>query len=260
MTRRIIISMHDATPFHLSRLEKAEGLFAEMGLSKLTYLLVPQYHGGYLASNDAEFLAWCRKEKPFQVSWHLHGLLHLESDPSVAGQLPGDQGTCARNFGDRFKRKLLTAGEGEFLSLSRESIRSKLETGMEVYRACIGRGPDGFVAPAWLFNENLIPELNAKGVLVTEDQRRIYRCDSGRSLSSPVVTWATRTPLRKYGSLAVCPILARLWSKAPILRIAMHPFDFDHPATVASIRSVLQYALRDREQVFSEHLKFNPAE
>ena len=44
-----------------------------------------------------------------------------------------------------------------------------------------------------------------------------------------------------------------------MLRVAMHPFDFDHPATVASIRSVLSAALRDREQAFAEDLDFAPA-
>jgi hypothetical protein len=36
----------------------------------------------------------------------------------------------------------------------------------------------------------------------------------------------------------------------------MHPFDFDHPATVANIRSVLAMASKDREQAFAEDLDF----
>jgi hypothetical protein len=96
------------------------------------------------------------------------------------------------------------------------------------------------------------------GIRHTEDQRRMYRCDTGARLDSPVITWATRTVLRKYGSLIVCPSLLRLWSNVPVLRVAMHPFDFDHPETVRSIRSVLARAMRGREQAFAEDLDFGP--
>ena len=71
-----------------------------------------------------------------------------------------------------------------------------------------------------------------------------------------MITWATRTPLRKYGSLVVCPLLARLFASAPRLRVATHPFDFDHPATVRSIRGVLARLLAAREQAFPGDIDF----
>jgi hypothetical protein len=33
------------------------------------------------------------------------------------------------------------------------------------------------------------------------------------------------------------------------LRVAMHPFDFDHPETVANIEKVVRQALAEREPV-----------
>jgi hypothetical protein len=36
----------------------------------------------------------------------------------------------------------------------------------------------------------------------------------------------------------------------------MHPFDFDHPATVRSIRSVLNHLMPGREQSFPTDLDF----
>ena len=113
------------------------------------------------------------------------------------------------------------------------------------------------MAPAWLFNDHLLPLHKEKGLRHTEDQRRLYRADTGASLPSPTITWATRTVLRKYGSLAVCPLLARLFGASPYLRVAMHPFDFDHPATVRSIRSVLEYLKPGREQAFPTELDFH---
>jgi hypothetical protein len=39
-----------------------------------------------------------------------------------------------------------------------------------------------------------------------------------------------------------------------VLRVAMHPFDFDHPETIAGIRAALGRALRGRDQAFVEDL------
>ena len=62
-----------------------------------------------------------------------------------------------------------------------------------------------------------------------------------------MITWATRTAIRKHGSVAFAPLLSRLWSRQPLLRMAIHPFDFDHPNVVASIRALLTSLLSVRE-------------
>ncbi len=247
--RKLIVSLHDATPFHLDRIRKAEALFLELGLAKITYLYVPEYHGGYPGAGDAGFSAFCRKPRPFAVDWHLHGFHHLETPTDMAG---GGSGSAF----DGWKRKFMTAGEGEFLALDAVAQRRKLSAGRDSFRACLGTDPIGFVAPAWLFNAELPPVLKEMGFRFTEDHRRLYRLDTGASLASPVITWATRTRARKYGSLIICPALARLWSHAPVLRVAMHPFDFDHPVTVANIKSVLRRVMAGREQTFCSELDF----
>ncbi|MDB5050129.1 MAG: hypothetical protein JWO30_3200 [Fibrobacteres bacterium] len=247
--RKLVISLHDATPFHLDRLRKAEAVFLELGISKITYLLVPEYHGGYPSAGHPGFPGFCREARPFAVDWHLHGYHHLESPP---------QGEAAGGGLDGLKRRFMTAGEGEFLALDPQAQRRKLEDGRDSFRRCLGTDPLGFVAPAWLFNAALPPLLREMGFRYTEDHRRMYRVDTGARLESPVITWATRTFLRKYGSLIVCPALARIWAKAPVLRVAMHPFDFDHPSTVASIKSVLRGLMPGREQAFSSDLDFSP--
>jgi uncharacterized protein len=248
-SRKLLVSLHDATPFHLERMRKAEAVFRELGLAKITYLFVPEYHGGYLAAGDAAFTAFCRQARPFAVDWHLHGLQHLETD-ETAGAI------AAGGLAAALKRKFMTAGEGEFLALDAAAQRRKLAAGKAAFHACLGVDPLGFVAPAWLFNAALPGLLREMGFRYTEDHRRLYRVDSGADMASPVITWATRTWLRKYGSLLVCPALARLWSRTPVLRVAMHPFDFDHPETVTNIKSVLRHVLAGREQVFAADLDF----
>jgi predicted deacetylase len=251
---KLHVSLHDATPFHMGRLRKADAFFRELGLGKVTYLLVPQYHGGYLSSQSPEFIDWCRADRAFKAQWHLHGYHHLEQVGEPDGK--AQNSTRPGSVGDAWKRKFMTAGEGEFLALDADAMRSKIEDGRKVFRDCLGHDPEGFVAPAWLFNAGLPAALKDQGIRYTEDHRRLYRVDTGASLQSPVITWATRTLLRKYGSLVVCPALARLWASVPVLRVAMHPFDFDHASTIANIRGVLERLLKDREEVFSDDVDF----
>jgi predicted deacetylase len=254
---RLLISLHDATPFHLDRLRKAEALFRELGLAKVAYLFVPEYHGGYPSAGDPGFTAWCRESRPFAVEWFLHGYRHLEAGPAdAAGRAPGAAAPGGSALSAAWKRRLLTAGEGEFLALDEPTQRARLASGLDSFRRCLGSDPAGFIAPAWLFNDKLIPLLKEFGLPYTEDHRRIYRTATGAAVASPVITWATRTLIRKYGSLAVCPLLARLWSAQPFLRVAMHPFDFDHPRTVGNIRKVLLRLLDGREQAFPGELDF----
>lgn len=247
---KILISMHDATPFHLSRLRKAEAFFLELGLEKVTYLFIPEYHGSHLASSSPEFIDWCNSPRPFQVQWHLHGYQHLETTVHSENL---QKGTFAKQV---LQRTFMTAGEGEFLALDTPAIAKKLEHGRQVFRSCLQVDPLGFVAPAWLFNSNLPAALLQQGIRYTENHHTLFDLVSGGTLPSPVITWATRSLLRKYGSLLVCPIQAKLWRSTPVLRVAMHPFDFDHSATVASIRSVLTGLLQSRDQIFCDALKY----
>jgi predicted deacetylase len=255
--KRLIISLHDVTPFHLERIRRAEALYRDLGLRKVAYLFVPEYHGGHRSAGNTAFSDFCGEKRPFDVQWQLHGYRHLEApDPALDG--PPDPGEPASRggTGDALKRGLLTAGEGEFLALPPSAQRARLDRGLEDFRSCLGFDPEHFVAPAWLFNASLRPLLAARGIRFTEDQRRLHRTDRDARLDSPVITWATRTFLRKYGSLVVCPLLARLFYSAPYLRVAMHPFDFDHPVTVRNIRAVLERLIPGRQQAYPSELDF----
>jgi predicted deacetylase len=245
---KLLVSLHDVTPFHLPRLRRAEALCRSIGIRKLAYLFIPHYHGRYPSDEYPDFIAWCREPRTFEVEWHLHGFHHLE--PASVSRGPG------RSWSDAVKRRLLTDGEGEFLALDLLAQRSRLTAGRAVFRRCLGREPKTFVAPAWLFNAALPPLLRELGFRYTEDHGRVFALQTGESLRSPVITWATRTAVRKAGSLLASPLLTRLWQEEPVLRVAIHPFDLDSPRTTASIQGVLGRLLAHREQAFCRDLGF----
>lgn len=248
---RLLVSLHDVSPVHLPRLQKAEELLRAFGVTAAQYLFVPQFHGQYRASEYPGFLDWCRRERTFAVSWWLHGFHHLDGPA-------GEEAATSLTLTDRWKRRFLTAGEGEFLALDAAEQRRRLMAGLEEFVLCFrGARPAGFVAPAWLFKPRvLLPLLRELGFPYTEDHHRIYDINRGASLPAPVITWATRTFMRKYGSLVLSPLRARWFRHAPVVRLALHPHDFDHPATVRNIEGVLRSLMRDREISLPERLEW----
>jgi uncharacterized protein len=247
---KLLVALHDVTPVHAARLVKAEALLRSLAIADVAYLFVPRFHG-VPSEDDAAFLRWCRAARPFRIHWMLHGYLHRESE--------ADAGAPAK--GGWWKRRLLTGGEGEFLALHGEALRDRLTQGREVFRRCLDANPDGFVPPAWLAHPELRPTLRDLGFDYTEDHHRVYalrHAAATRSQRAPVITWATRTITRRAGSLVVCPALSLLWRSQPVLRVALHPHDFDYPATIANITRVLRVLTRDRETIDVHRMFMSP--
>jgi len=228
------------TPFHLTRLKRLERFLKGFPIPRASYLFVPNYHGLHGAADHPEFIQWCRDKKPWEIGWFLHGCTHLDER---AGQT-----VVSLSIKEKIKRCLLTGSEGEFAALDRQSMLGKIKRGKDIFARCL---PDacleGFVAPAWLYHDGLFPVLREEGLSWTEDHGKIYHLASGKAWAAPVVTWATRSPARKYGSIAYNTLLIRNRRSAPLLRIALHPYDMDHPRTVSHIKNILNQAINDRE-------------
>ena len=208
-------------------------MFADLGVSRVSYFVVPNFHGIYPLRRDAAFADWCARPRPFEVDWVLHGYYHLET------------GRPSGNPTDAVKRALLTGGEGEFLALNHTTQRERLLAGLATLRA-VGIATDAFVPPAWLSNRELHLALRDVGLTYTEDHWFVTDVRSGARRLAPAIAWATRTVVRRVGSRLVCPLAARLTAAFGAVRIAVHPHDLDHPATRAQIHDVLRNALRYR--------------
>jgi predicted deacetylase len=231
---RVLISLHDVTPFHRHRLERAEQLLSDLRVTEVLYLLVPDYHGQAPVVEDAAFGAWCWRTRPFQVRWALHGHFHQER--------PGDA-QASTGFAARLKRRLLTDGEGEFLGLRGADLDRRLASACEAFVAIMRARPTAFVAPAWLASDDLPRALAKVGIRYTENHLRVFDLEQEISRPCPVITWSTRTALRRRLSGRLSDVLIRRWRREPALRIAIHPYDFDHPGVEACIRRTLTMAL-----------------
>ncbi len=229
----LVVSLHDVSPRHAVAVDAILSEFQALGLPPAVLLVVPDFHGDWPLSDHPRFLGRLRELGEAGHELALHGYFHQE----LARDRSASRGPSAF-----LRRQFLTAGEGEFLSLSPERQRQRLEDGLGMWEASGLERPEGFVPPAWLHRPDLPEILWERGFSWTEDHHGLLFRDRP-SLKSPVITWASRDPLRRIGSRFFAPLALRAWRAAPVLRIAVHPHDWDHPFLVGSIRATIRSAL-----------------
>ena len=233
-------SLHDIAPIHQARIEKACKYFADWGISKMTWLWVPNFHGQGSSANNEEFSSFLKSNRELELEWALHGYSHCDDTPRPE----------LNTWHDTLRRRFMTAGEGEFLPLSKSEQIERIGRGKADFQKALGIVPKGFVAPAWLYRPELPSILASEGFSWTENHQGIENLGATSFIAAPVITWATRNWYMKYGSLLVCPWLAHQHRNNQLIRVAMHPHDFDHPQTVANIEKVVRgILLTERRQV-----------
>jgi predicted deacetylase len=238
----LLLGLHDVTPVHLPRLRRAEALFEELGVSQVSYLFIPDFHRESPGAECSAFADFCQRRPSFCREWLLHGLYHVD-DPELSLQAT----RAGTRLWQRFQRRYLTGGEAEFLPLDRAALERRIEQGTRIFRDCLDQIPEGFVAPAWLYNQHLIPALKKLGFRFTENHLRIIDLQRDVSLRAPVVTWATRNWWRKHASIAAAWLRSGCWRRTAYVRVAVHPHDFDHPETIRSVILILRTLLEHCE-------------
>ena len=230
--RLLLASIHDVSPRFESEVDRLTALLGPHVGNRLGMLVVPNHWGDAPIVPGSPFAARLRRWADEGVEIFLHGYFHRDSARHEASA-------------DQLRARLMTAGEGEFLGLSRDEARSRVNDGRTLLEDVIGRPIDGFVAPAWLYSEGAVQALSDCGVTIAEDHLRVWSPATGAQLAwGPVVTWASRTRARLLSSLAAAAALRRAPLRA--LRVGVHPPDVRSPALLRSIDATFRTALRTR--------------
>jgi predicted deacetylase len=226
----LLVSIHDVSPKHAGEIDRLVSVVeSRAGEGRFAMLVVPDFWGEAPIARDPGFRRRLRAWAAAGVEMFVHGWSHR--DPSPSG----------------FGAKHMTAGEGEFSSLDREEALRRMTEARAVVEDAIGRPAAGFIAPAWLYSHGAHDALAEAGFALAEDHLRVWHPPSGRILSrGPVITWATRTALRKESSLFAAAALRRLLAPLPAVRLAVHPADTRHPPVMASIEKSLKILLERR--------------
>jgi predicted deacetylase len=230
--RILLASIHDVSPRFESEVDRLLALLRPHVRNRLAMLVVPNHWGDAPLIAGSSFGSKLRAWADSGIEMFLHGYFHR------------DEARHQRQT-DRLRARFLTAGEGEFLGLSKREAQARIVDGKTLVEDVIGRQIAGFVAPAWLYGPGARHALEDCAIPLAEDHWRVWSPATGAKLAGgPVITWASRTPLRLASSLSAAKALRRL--PLPVLRLGVHPQDVRHPLLVRSIDASLRAALRDR--------------
>jgi predicted deacetylase len=230
--RLILASIHDVSPRFESEVDRLVQMVAAHVGQRIAMLVVPNHWGDAPILRGSAFASRLRGWADAGLEMFLHGYFHRD-DAKHAGALV------------RARARHMTAGEGEFLGLSREAASTRIAEGRALVEDVIGRSVDGFVAPAWLYGPGSLQALAESGIPVAEDHMRVWSPRDQRELArGPVITWASRTRARLVSSLVAAPAVRRLPMR--VLRVGVHPPDVNHASLVRSIGTTLSLAAASR--------------
>jgi predicted deacetylase len=230
--RFLLASVHDVSPRFESEVDLLIDRMRPYVGERMALLVVPNHWGEAPIVRGSPFASRLRCWADGGAEVFLHGFFHRDDSdhPSASARL---------------RARFMTAGEGEFLGLSREDAAARVAEGRSLLEDVIGRPIDGFVAPAWLYGTGVRQAIADCGIPIAEDHLRVWSPATGRELArGPVITWASRTRLRLLSSLAAAAVLRR--APIDVLRIGVHPPDSHYPVLLGSIAETLRIAAQNR--------------
>ncbi|HEY6049252.1 MAG TPA: DUF2334 domain-containing protein [Sphingomicrobium sp.] len=230
--RLLLASIHDVSPRFESEVDSLIDLLRGHVGERIAMLVVPNHWGSAPIVRGSPFATRLRSWAEAGFEMFLHGYFHRDEARHTSAA-------------DRLRAGMMTAGEGEFLGLTKSEASRRIAEGRELLEDVTGMPIAGFVAPAWLYGEVARTALEESDIALAEDHLRVWSPAQRTQLASgPVITWASRTRLRLASSLGAAAALRH----APIrvLRIGVHPPDSRHPIVVRSIEKTLRSAARSR--------------
>lgn len=232
--RWLCVSLHDVAPATWPHCQRVIDAVYEVARVPLTLLVVPAYHGACSAQPHFEIAMGTQLAAGHELA--LHGYFHV--DPHVPTDVI-----------DWVRRRIYTAGEGEFCGLSEAEASERLTLGSRWF-AANGWPLAGFVAPAWLLGADARRALMARTDLqYTSTLTQLITLPEGRAIQAPCLTYSVRSAWRRPTSIAWNTLLANAKASAPVLRLGLHPHDAESKSVRRSWQRLLERALRDREPV-----------
>ena len=243
--RQILLSIHDVGPQFVSEIDRHADRMAAAGIAHRYAMLVVPDHWGKAPLAGSDFGTRLRDWAAAGVEMFVHGWFHRDETRHGTGA-------------DRFRAKHMTAGEGEFLGLSRDEAGRRMADGRKLIEDIVGRPVAGFIAPAWLYGDGARQALRDNGFAIAEDHMRVWSPRSADRVLTrgPVITWASRSRGRIASSLLAAKALRGLLKRASVVRVAVHPGDVHVDVLNRSIdRTIASFAATHRPARYADLLE-----
>jgi uncharacterized protein len=233
-SRALCVAIHDVAPatwpecLHLLHAMRAVADFP------ISWLVVPRYHHSPRRSPACETMLESLIGQGHELV--LHGYTHLDTAPM------GKHGLR------RWVRTVYTQREGEFAAMGEADARRRIELGLAWFRER-GWPVTGFVAPAWLLGPQAWPVVAEHPFVYTTTYTGFHLLHPVRTQLAPALVYAARNRCGRLLSPPAATLLAALLSRAPLVRLALHPRDAHYPALVRHAQSLVETLLRTRTAV-----------
>jgi predicted deacetylase len=230
--RGVCVVLHDVAPATWRGCEKLLNAIDAVGPIPVTLLVVPEYHRGSPIDAAPRFVRAIEQRIARGDEIVMHGCFHWDDLPVAT---PAEW----------LRRRVYTAGEGEFAALGEKSAYARLARGMEAFQR-LGWTVRGFVPPAWLLGEGARAALASFPFAYTSTRRCLYTLPDWRPCGGTSLAWSVGSRARRqaFGMLNRWQLL-RL-RNAPLLRLGIHPVDARYPEVVDFWLAALRQSLASR--------------
>jgi predicted deacetylase len=239
-----IVSFHDLAPHSQQNCQKSIQDMANIGIHKLSLLVVPKWYDGPYISENQPFIQWLKQVEDQGHEICLHGLTHQAK--SISGGMLS-QATA----------RLYTSKEGEFYQVEYQQALDMLQSGIHCFEQA-NFTPSGFIAPAWLLSDEGRKAVINKGFQYTTYLQHLETFPDDKRHYAPTLVFSTRSAWRRWMSIYWTSFWLNYNKQAPILRLAIHPNDLKYPMIHKAINSLAKSAILQRECItYQEFVRLN---
>jgi predicted deacetylase len=218
----LAVALHDVEPRTYERCVEIREWLRERGVERGTLLVVPAPRLHPFDGMRPELADWLRSMVAAGDAVAQHGLRHQRTQ-----RVGPVAGLRSRAAGGR---------AAEFAGLDPQATADALDIGLRLMRRA-GLPPRGFVAPAYFYTRALRRALPRRYAWWS-DLWRVHA--NGSSVSAPALCLGASTSFKRASSPPLARVRALL-SKT-VLRLDVHPADFDLPGHVDALERILERA------------------
>lgn len=231
--RSCVVSLHDVAPSTQAQSIEILEELKTAGITVTSLLVVPDYHHRGKSIENAHFVSWLRELEEAGHEIVIHGYFH---------ERPRRNGEGLRQ---KFLTRLYTDDEGEFLDLDYEEALVRITMARDEFRSA-KLSPIGFVAPAWLLGREGEKAAREAGMQYTTRIGSVIDLLTNESQPARSLVYSTRAPWRQTASLAWNAALVRGAEMRELIRLSIHPADFEAPKIRTQIISLASRFARTR--------------
>jgi predicted deacetylase len=219
----IAVAIHDVEPATFRRCALIRDWLSDLGVERVTLLVIPAPQLHPFPSRSPELANWLLDRVDAGDAVAQHGLKHRRTRPPNRLQRPlrDWQGGVA----------------AEYPGLDAEATIASVDAGHDVLTG-VGLNPRGFVAPGYAYTGALRDHLATR----FEWWATLLALRGGRAGRNHglALTLGTGSPLKR----ATSPMFVRAGAalSGKVVRLDLHPADFDHPRHVLALERVLRRA------------------